>query len=173
MKNRKDTYQPQTEELPVVQEAALAYNFSEKNATGPLALMGLEGNRNIDNIQNTSDFINYIREGVPKKSLDHLALEIGLSASEIAAVIHTSERTLRRYTPAQKLNTEQSERVVELARLYAKGAEVFGDLEQFKAWMASPVGALGDKKPKEFLDTSMGIGMLTEELGRIEHGIFA
>jgi uncharacterized protein (DUF2384 family) len=31
----------------------------------------------------------------------------------------------------------------------------------------------GNKKPKQFLDTSLGIAMIMDELGRIEHGIFA
>jgi len=31
----------------------------------------------------------------------------------------------------------------------------------------------GNKKPKEFLDTSLGIRMILDELGRIEHGILA
>ncbi|MBK7098856.1 MAG: DUF2384 domain-containing protein [Sphingobacteriales bacterium] len=46
-------------------------------------------------------------------------------------------------------------------------------MDQFKLWMSSPVMALGNKMPKEFLDTSMGIDLLMDELGRIEYGIFA
>lgn len=159
----------------IVEEAAVNYYTSNKNITTPLELLGLSHykERAVFAMENTNDFISYIREGVPKKALDHLAEEIGLSATEMATILHTSDRTLRRYTPSQKLNQEQSERTIELARLYAKGAEVFEDLMQFKTWMSSPVGALGNKLPKGFLDTSMGISLLFEELGRIEHGIFA
>ncbi|GAB3428332.1 type II RES/Xre toxin-antitoxin system antitoxin [Niabella aquatica] len=173
MKSRKNTHHYTNEEeiLPVMEEAAVAYNVANKNITGPLALLGIHNNS--QGLYNTADFITYIRTGVPKKALDHLAGEIDLSAAEVAAIIHTSERTLRRYTPSQKLNADQSERVLELARLYARGAEVFENMESFKLWMESPVGALGNKKPKSFLDTSMGIALLIEELGRIEHGIFA
>jgi uncharacterized protein (DUF2384 family) len=32
---------------------------------------------------------------------------------------------------------------------------------------------LGNIKPKELLDTSLGIEILMNELGKIEHGIFA
>jgi len=174
MKGRKNVYDHSEEEAPsIVEEAAVAYNVYNKSITEPLALLGIHNDQGLHNIENTADFITYIRAGVPKKALDHLAEEIDLSAAEVASIIHTSDRTLRRYTPSQKLNTEQSERVIELARLYARGADVFETLEQFKIWMASPVGALGGKKPKEFLDTSLGIAMLIEELGRIEHGVFA
>ena len=97
----------------------------------------------------------------------------GFTTTEIAQIIHTSDRTLRRYTPGQKLDAEQSERVLELARLYCRGEVVFGTIEHFKKWMDREVMALGDQKPKTFLDTSLGIEMLMDELGRIEHGVFA
>ena len=91
----------------------------------------------------------------------------------MAAIVHTSDRTLRRYTANQKLSQEQSERMIEMARLYSRGEEVFGTMDKFKQWMDNTILALGNKKPKEYLDTSMGINMLMNELGRIEHGIFA
>ncbi|HMR85059.1 MAG TPA: DUF2384 domain-containing protein [Niabella sp.] len=174
MKSRKSIYDHFAEEdLSIVEEAAVAYNVSNKNITEPLALMGIQDYGNFNTIDNTTGFISYIREGIPKKALDHLAEIMALSDAELSAVLHISDRTLRRYTSSQKLNAEQSERVLELARLYARGADVFEDMESFKLWMESPVGALGNKKPKSFLDTSMGIALLIEELGRIEQGIFA
>ena len=138
-----------------------------------LALMGLASTPPFNAVENVSDFIHCIREGVPKKALDNLLEVTGINATEMAAIIRTSDRTLRRYLPKQKLNPEQSERVIELAKVYSRGEEVFGTLDAFCEWMTSSVLALGNKKPKEFLDTSMGIEMLMEELGRIEHGIFA
>jgi len=138
-----------------------------------LALMGVASVAPFNTVENVSDFIHCIREGVPKKALDNLIEVTGISATEMAGIIRTSDRTLRRYSPKQKLNAEQSERVIELAKVYSRGEEVFGTLEAFREWMNSSVMALGNKKPKEFLDTSMGIEMLMEELGRIEHGIFA
>lgn len=124
-------------------------------------------------IKNNADFIDIIRDGIPRKSIDHLMENTGLSVAEISNIIRTSDRTLRRYSPKQKLNPEQTERIIELAKLYSRGEEVFGQMEKFKSWMNSPVMALGNKKPKEFLDTSIGIELLMNELGRIEHGIFA
>ena len=135
--------------------------------------MGLKDDRSFKAVRNTADFIDWIRSGLPKKALDHLAGIMGVSDAQIANMLHTSDRTLRRYTPSQKLNAEQSERIIELARLYARGADVFDGLDTFKTWMVTPVDALGTKKPIELLDTSMGIELLMDELGRIEQGIFA
>ena len=138
-----------------------------------LVLMGMAAIAPYDTVENISDFINCIREGVPKKALDNLIDITGISNTEMSGIIRTSDRTLRRYSPKQKLNAEQSERVIELAKVYSRGEEVFGTLDAFKEWMSNSVMALGNKKPKEFLDTSLGIEMLMDELGRIEHGIFA
>jgi len=124
-------------------------------------------------IKGKYDYINIIRKGLTRKSLDYLMKYTGISSLEMADIIHTSDRTLRRYTSDTVLNPEQSERALEIARLYTRGEEVFESLDAFKTWMDSTVMALGNKKPKEFLDTSLGIEILMEELGRIEHGVFA
>jgi putative toxin-antitoxin system antitoxin component (TIGR02293 family) len=120
-----------------------------------------------------TDLIDVIRQGVSKKSLDYLITQIGYTITDIAEVLHVSDRNLRRYTASEKLNTEQSERLIEIARLYAKGEDVFGSIKAFNHWMDANILALGNKTPKSYLDTSLGIQMLHKELGRIEHGVFA
>jgi putative toxin-antitoxin system antitoxin component (TIGR02293 family) len=119
------------------------------------------------------DLIQLIRNGISKKSLDHLISQIGYSITDIASVLHISDRNLRRYEPKDKLGPEQSERLVEIAKLYAKGEEVFGSINSFNQWMNAEILALGNLTPKSFLDTSIGIQLLGKELGRIEHGILA
>ncbi|MGJ7030353.1 type II RES/Xre toxin-antitoxin system antitoxin [Niabella hirudinis] len=168
-KNDHKEYKPDN----LLEEPAAAYYPGSSRIGFSITLMGLKEDQAFKTVRNTADFIDRIREGLPKKALDHLAGVMGVSDAEMARMIHTSDRTLRRYTAAQKLNAEQSERVIELARLYARGVDVFDDLDNFKTWMRVPVDALGAKKPIEFLDTSMGIELLMDELGRIEHGIFA
>ncbi len=138
-----------------------------------LALMGVASSAPFNAVENVADFIRCIRAGVPKKALDNLVEVTGIGNSEMAGIVRTSERTLRRYSANQKLNAEQSERVIELAKVYSRGEEVFGSLDSFREWMNSTVLAFGNKKPKELLDTSLGIEMIMDELGRIEHGIFA
>lgn len=136
-------------------------------------LLGMSSFPSFSKVNNSTDFISVIRTGIPKKALDNLMDNTGITIPEISKIIRTSDRTLRRYAATQKLNPEQSERLIELAKLYSRGEEVFGSMEGFKTWMDSSVMALDNKKPKEFLDTSIGIDLLMNELGRIEHGIFA
>lgn len=144
-------------------------DFIEKT----IQVLGMSGLPSFSKIHTVTDFISVIRSGIPKKALDNLSNNTGLTIGEISKIIRTSDRTLRRYTAAQKLSPEQSERLIELARLYSRGEEVFDTMDNFKQWMNSSVMALGNKKPKEYLDTSIGIDLLMNELGKIEHGIFA
>jgi putative toxin-antitoxin system antitoxin component (TIGR02293 family) len=173
MKSSKKKYNIPPASGNRLHEPAAAYYSAQDGNWNSLKLMGLDTEDTLKPIENTVDFINRIREGIPKAALDHLAAIIGFSSAEMAGIVHTSDRTLRRYSSDQRLTADQSERVVELAKLYARGAEVFDSLELFKTWMLTPIDALGAKMPKEFLDTSMGIDLLMDELGRIEHGIFA
>ena len=169
------------EHISVINEAAVAYLPSINNtvlsvvngSTRAIDLMGMIGKNPFTAIKKDSDIINAIREGVPKKALDILIEKTGISVNELPGILHISDRTLRRYTSSQKLSAELSERVIELAMLYSRGEDVFGNLGAFNEWMGSIVMAIGNKKPKEYLDTSLGIKFLLDELGRIEHGIFA
>lgn len=186
MKKEKHIKQSAHIEENMMQEPEVAYNapvIAKKHSSTQVAyinpvrrslvLMGLQNEEATKNLNSKNDFINYIRKGVPKKALDNLTGVTGFSGIEMANILHTTDRTLRRYTSNQKLNAEQSERLIEVAKLYARGEDVFDGLEVFKTWMDTPVVALGNEKPKTFLDTSLGIGLLMDELGRIEHGIFA
>lgn len=139
-----------------------------------MRMMGLlDAKKDAQLFHNETDLIDLIRKGISKKSLDHLIAQIGYSIVDIAGVLHVSDRNLRRYAASEKLSAEQSERLVEIARLYANGEDVFGSIETFNKWMNAPILALGNKTPKSFLDTSLGIQLLIKELGRIEHGVFA
>ncbi len=168
---KKNTnYQEPKLEPKVVEEPMIAYSNTAMRTIG---MMGMIGKKDYGSIKNENDLIDVIRTGVPRRVMDNLMTITDISMTEMAAIIHTSDRTLRRYTPSQKLSQEQSERMVELARLYSRGEEVFGSLLEFRQWMNTELVAFGNKKPKNYLDTSLGIAMITDELGRIQNGIFA
>ncbi|MBL7726394.1 MAG: DUF2384 domain-containing protein, partial [Dinghuibacter sp.] len=119
------------------------------------------------------EYIDLIHAGLPKLSFDYLLNITGLPLTELAGIFNITDRTLRRYTAYTIMNREQSERAVEIARLYSKGSEILGSLENFKEWMGSPIPALGGKMPKTYLNTSLGINLLTKLLGRIEYGVYS
>jgi putative toxin-antitoxin system antitoxin component (TIGR02293 family) len=174
VKKAPQTYEAPESEPNTLEEPLALYASPPRGVLAVLKFLGgVPSQYGLSVSKGIHDFIALIRKGISRQSLDHLMQLTGITTDEMAAIMHTSERTLRRYTATTVLNPEQSERAFELARLYSRGEEVFGSLELFKDWMSNTVLALGNKKPKEFLDTSLGIDVLMDELGRIEHGIFA
>ena len=70
-------------------------------------------------------------------------------------------------------DTLQSEKILQIEMLYARGEEVFGDSEHFLIWLQTENLALGKIKPQDILDSGFGISLLMDELTRIEHGVLA
>ncbi|HLR38130.1 MAG TPA: antitoxin Xre/MbcA/ParS toxin-binding domain-containing protein [Chitinophagaceae bacterium] len=119
------------------------------------------------------DLIKMSREGVLKKNLLQLGKLLAISLKELAHILHISERTLQRYKADAPLSEGSSERVLMLAQLYKKGVEVLDSPNNFKDWLRTPLPAFQQNPPLSYLDTSFGFQLVTDELGRIEHGIFA
>ena len=70
------------------------------------------------------------------------------------------------------LDSAVSDRLVQLADLYAYGREVLGQ-DIFRQWTQTPLRTLGGKRPKDLLFTSVGIDLIKDELLRIEYGVYA
>lgn len=119
------------------------------------------------------DLQEITHRGLPKKAIDEIKNLLGLSIEEIAKYLHLSVRTLQRYDNSKILSADVSDRLIQIAKVYAKAFEVFEDESLAIAWLKSPSLALGNKTPKEYLDNFSGIEIVLDELNRIEYGVFA
>lgn len=153
-------------ELSTVNEPSMAYGTMM-----PSSLLGVLGN-NYATI-NDFDLLTLARKGISKKSLIVLAKRISLTIQQVAGIMHISERTLQRYTPSTIIKTEHAEKAIELARLYERGIEVFGTLDNFNEWMKTPNYTLNGEAPIDLLDSSLGFNLILQTLGRIEYGVFS
>jgi putative toxin-antitoxin system antitoxin component (TIGR02293 family) len=119
------------------------------------------------------DVIKISMKGVTKNSLVVFADAFGYSTEKLAAMLPITVRTIQRYSNTHKFNASVSEHIIQLARLMIKGTEVFGSRDNFKRWFATPNIALGGTAPSELVNLKTGTQMVMDELGRIEHGVFA
>lgn len=118
--------------------------------------------------------ISTVREGIQYATFQHIADKIPFNISEWSNFLHLSERTFQRYKKEKRrFDPLHSERILEITLVYNKGVEVFGDKANFDAWLEAKNVALGSIRPKELLDSTFGIGLLRDELSRIEHGVLA
>jgi putative toxin-antitoxin system antitoxin component (TIGR02293 family) len=97
---------------------------------------------------------------------------MGLPA--LGSLIGIPERTLARRRVAGKLTPEESERLLRVASIFEKAAELFeGDLEAAVGWLTSPKKALGQQQPLLYARTELGAREVENLLGRLEYGVFS
>lgn len=120
------------------------------------------------------DYIDLIKTGIPKSSIDKLAGHIGMSRKKISEeIFDISVKTLERKTPAEKLDKKISSHAVEMAIVLQHAYEVFGDEEKVKLWINRENKALNDHTPVELFDTGSGLNLVNDVLTRIEEGVYS
>ncbi|WP_138482930.1 type II RES/Xre toxin-antitoxin system antitoxin [Dyadobacter bucti] len=127
--------------------------------------------------QNVDSFLSFIEiteTGFPIAVAQLVQKRLNLSNKQFSNMLSLSESTFqRRIKNKSSLSTGESEKVVDLSKIIAKGQDVFENDDDFKTWLNSPVLALGNKKPLDLLGSSIGREEILNVLFRIEHGIFS
>jgi len=118
-------------------------------------------------------WVSVIRQGIPTAAVDSLAKAIRMTQAELAAALAIPDRTLARRKKEGMLNSEESAKLVRLARVAERAEEVFEDLDAALDWLKSPNAALSGATPLSLLDTDVGAESVLDTIGRIEHGVFA
>jgi putative toxin-antitoxin system antitoxin component (TIGR02293 family) len=119
------------------------------------------------------DWITVIRKGISSAAVDSLARFIRVTQSELAVTLGIPERTLARRKKEGLLNSEETAKLVRLARVVERAEEVFEGLSPSLDWLKSPNAAFAGATPLSLLDTDIGAESVMDTLGRIEHGVFA
>ena len=116
------------------------------------------------------EVINRIRGGVKKTDWKELISNIGASEKEFANILPTSISSMQKKAVYGR---ETSERIYELARLFGIGYDVFDTKENFKNWLLTPSKSLGNKKPFDLLDSSLGFELVENEIIRIQYNVYS
>lgn len=102
-------------------------------------------------------------------------LFVKVSSQALDSILQSDipERTLARRKCEGVFSREESAKLLRLARVAARSAEVFEHLDLAIGWLKSPTAALGGVTPLSLIDTDIGADSVMDTLGRIEHGVFA
>lgn len=114
--------------------------------------------------------IDRIREGVKKSEWKDLISYLESTEKEFAEILPTSISSMQK---KEVYDQETSERIYEVARLFGLGFEVFDTKADFKNWLMTPSRVLGDKKPFELLDSSLGFELVENEIVRIQYNVYS
>lgn len=118
-------------------------------------------------------WVSVIRQGIPSAAVDSLTQVMGITQAELAVALAIPDRTLARRKKEGRLNSEETAKLVRLARVIERAEETFEDMDAARDWLKSPNAALASATPLSLLDTDIGAESVMDTLGRIEHGVFA
>ena len=116
------------------------------------------------------ELIDRIRDGVKKADWKQLINNIGSTEKEFENILPASISSMQKKSVYGK---ETSERIYELATLFGLGYEVFDSKETFKSWLMTPSRSLGNKRPFELLDSSLGFSIVEKEIIRIQYNVYS
>ncbi|WP_340198569.1 antitoxin Xre/MbcA/ParS toxin-binding domain-containing protein [Ascidiimonas sp. W6] len=113
-------------------------------------------------LQDKKFTINHVRA---LKALSHINIR------ELSQILNINPKTFTTYTKdISKIKIDTKEHIILLISLLKKGAEVFGDTQDFNEWLESPNVFFDHKEPISFLNTISGIRFVDSRLTAMEYG---
>ncbi len=114
----------------------------------------------------------HVAAGLRYGSFERFRGYAAMPAAEFAELVRIPERTLARRRAAGRLEPDESDRLVRLARIFAQALALFeGDLDGTRRWLATPLKVLGNAAPLRAATTDPGAREVEALIGRLEHGI--
>ena len=127
----------------------------------------------MENLQINDDYnlINHVLLGIEINYFDNILEKTGIQKGILASLLGIDPRTIDNYRKNNKrFNVLEGELLLKLGRLFDFGEDVFEDMSEFMAWLTANSIGLGNKRPLDLINTSTGVGLVSDELMRIEHG---
>jgi putative toxin-antitoxin system antitoxin component (TIGR02293 family) len=120
------------------------------------------------------DFMQASQTGMSVKVIQAIQDRMGFTNREVSQLLDISESTLQRYYRAgDTIKRDEAEKAYQIAKVIAKGLEVFEDDQDFLEWLHTRNTALGDVKPIDWMSSSIGREQLLDLLVSIEYGMYS
>ncbi|QOV89889.1 type II RES/Xre toxin-antitoxin system antitoxin [Humisphaera borealis] len=120
------------------------------------------------------ELVKIVQTGVPVSDAKKLYSHYKVDEKEVIGYLKVSVAKFKKWKANHRLSSEESDRLVRLARLMAAADALHeGDAEAARRWMESPKSALGGSSPLKFAQTEVGAREVEHLIGRLEHGVFS
>lgn len=155
--------------------AAKSYRIAAVGKGGAVSAVSLLGVTTSENKEFLTwmEWVSVIRQGIPSTAVDSLIEFLSISKTEFSDAIDIPFRTLVRRKGEALLASDESAKLVRVARVIERAEEVFEDPDAARVWLKSANTSLSGQTPMSLLDTEIGAESIMNALGRIEHGVFA
>ena len=115
--------------------------------------------------------LEIVEQQLPTSAINRL-LALGLTRSELDALVIPQRTLQHRRSRREKLSVEESDRVLRATRLLSQAESVYSSRERALAWLRRPHPRLSNRTPLEMARTDTGSRIVEELLVQIEEGIF-
>ncbi len=143
-------------------------HFLKVGMPGPHAYVVLLGLNRFD----FPGVIEKIQKGLPYSAFERLQRNTGFSTDQLLDLLQIPRRTLARRKAAGRFPAEESDRLVRLARIYARTLHFFnGDPQAATAWLTHTQRAFRHVTPLEMARTEVGSQEIERLLSQLEYGV--
>lgn len=97
----------------------------------------------------------------------------GFTNDELYKIVAPRRTLQRREANNEQLSVVEADRVLRIKHIMEYADRVFGDPEKARRWLRKPSRALDMSIPLELIETEQGGRIVENELGVIDHGMFA
>lgn len=155
---------------PTPKDITLYHRFLAEGKPGAHAYAVLLGLKTFD----PSRLLKEVERGFPIANLERFRTNFQLDTPTIVRLLGMTQRTLARRKREGRLAPAESDRLLAVARLFARSLDLFeGDLDSAIRWLHRPQPSLGGSAPIEAAATELGTTEVERLIGRLEEGVFA
>ncbi len=113
-----------------------------------------------------------VKAGLKFQAFERLRRNTQFSTSNLAEMVGIPLRTLQRRKEEGRLDSDESDRLLRVTRLFAKTLELFeGDAAGARTWFATEAPALGGEQPISLARTDVGSREVEALIDRLEQGV--
>lgn len=124
-------------------------------------------------VRTLDDLLEATRKGLRYSSLEAVRFRFQIELELAKRILCLSARTLARRKKEKRFRTDESDRLVRLARIGALAEATLGAREKAARWLHAQNRALGNETPLGRLDTDLGAREVEDLLLRIAYGVYS
>ena len=121
--------------------------------------------------QSEQELLGIVERQLPTSSINRL-LTLGITRTEVDALVIPLRTLQHRRSRREKLTVEESDRVLRMMRALSQAETVYGSRERALEWLRRPHPRLNNRTPAELLKTDAGSRIVEELLIQIDEGFF-